>query len=425
MDWPILILTATFIVTIVLGWPIAFSMILSFIAYCLTSHTPLALLPIKLVGSLESFPLLAVPYFIMAASIMNKVGVTDKLFDFITALLGHIRGGLAHANILNNMIFSGISGSAVADACGPGLITIRAMIDRGYSREFSAATTAAASVMGPIIPPSIGMVIYAVMTGEPVKRLFAGGIIPGILMGIAMMIYIAIAGKKKNLPKEPRADLKTLAKTFVKAILPLFAPIIIVGSILTGMATPTEGGAIAVFYSLLLGALYRTIRVKDLVDCLRDTVLFSSVCLFLLAASSSYAWAITIKKLPELVYTFMIGVTDSPTMAMIIVMALLTFLGCIMSADAGLIITVPVLLKIAEGYHIDLIYMGVVSVVVLSIGVITPPVGVSLYVITAMVKTPFEAVAKACLPYLIPQYVIVFLVIFFPVLVMFIPNLIR
>jgi tripartite ATP-independent transporter DctM subunit len=425
MDLPIIALAVTFVVTIVLGFPIAFSMILSFIIYCIMSGTPLSLLSIKLVSSLESFPLLAVPYFIMAASVMNKVGVTDRLFDFAAALMGHIRGGLAHANILNSMIFAGISGSAVADAAGPGMIEMTAMINRGYTVAFSAATSAASSVIGPIIPPSIAMVIYSVMTGEPVKVLFAGGIIPGIMLGLSMMGYIAIIGKKKNLPKEQRASIAKISNTFFKALLPLLAPFIIVGSILTGITTPTEGGALAVAYSLLLGFIYRTLKIKYIIESLMETVLFSSVCLFLLAASSSYAWAITIKQLPELVYKYMIIITDNPKIAMLFVVALLTFLGCIMSADAGLIITVPVLLTIAEGYHIDLIYMGVMAVVTLSLGVITPPVGICLYAITAIAKIPFEQVVKATIPFLIPQYVIVFILIFFPYLVLFIPMHVR
>jgi tripartite ATP-independent transporter DctM subunit len=423
MDIPLIALSMTFILLIILGCPIAFAMILAFIAYCVVSGTPLTLLPIKLVGAVDSFPLMAVPFFIMAASIMNKVGVTDRLFDFASAVMGHVRGGLAHANILNSMIFAGISGSAVADAAGPGMIEMKAMIDRGYTKEFSAATTAASSVIGPIIPPSIAMVIYSVMTGERITELFSGGIIPGIIMGGSLMAYIALIGKRQNLPKEPRATWRLILRAFSRAFFPLLAPLIIVGSILTGATTPTEGAVVAVAYSLFLGIIYRSLKIKDIIASLKDSVLYTAVCLFMLAASGSYGWAITIKKLPELVFSLMITITQSPTVALLIVVAMLTFLGCIMSADAGLIITVPVLLSIAEGYHINLVYMGVLAVVVLSIGVVTPPVGICIFAVTAIVGIPFERVIRATLPFLIPEYIAVLLFIFFPSVVMFVPNL--
>jgi tripartite ATP-independent transporter DctM subunit len=425
MDISLIVLSSGFLFLIILGCPIAFAMILAFMAYCVAEGVTLTLLPLKLVGALESFPLLAVPFFLLAAKIMNAVGVTDRLFNFVEAVLGHVRGGLGHANVMASIIFAGISGSAAADAAGLGTIEIKAMTDRGYPRDFSAAITVASSVIGPIIPPSISMIIYSVMAGERITDLFAGGIIPGLIMGLSLMVYISLVAKRLNLPRGKKPSWGVLFRSFLSAFLPLLAPFIIVGSILTGVVTPTEGGVVAVVYSLCLGVLYRSIRLRDIYRCLEESITTTAVCLFMLAASGAYGWAITIKKIPELVLSLLGSLTQSPTVALFLIALVLIFLGCIMSADAALIITVPILISLAEGYHIDLVYMGVLAVVTLCIGVITPPVGVCLFVITEVAQIPFERVVRATLPFVVPEIATVILLILFPSLVLLIPNLIR
>lgn len=423
MDIPLAVLGGSFLLLIILGCPIAFAMIVSFIGYCVLGGDTLTLLPLKLVGALESFPLLAVPFFLLAAKIMNAVGVTDRLFSFINSLLGHITGGLGHANVMASIIFAGISGSAAADAAGLGTIEIKAMNDRGYPRDFSAAITIASSVIGPIIPPSITMIIYSVMAGERIGDLFAGGILPGLIMGLSLMVYICYVAKKKNLPRSSRPSLRETFGYLIRAVLPLLAPFIIVGAIISGVCTPTEGGVIAVVYSLSLGFFYKTIRLKAIVQCLEETVTLSALCLFLLATSGAFGWAITIEQIPEMAFKLLSSITTDQTIVLFLLALVFLFMGCVMSADAALIILVPVLMIIADGFNIDLVYMGVLAVVALCIGVITPPVGICLYVITDVADLPFETVVKATLPFLVPLLITVVLIILFPHIVLFIPSL--
>ena len=379
----------------------------------------------RMVNGVDSFPLLAIPFFILAGNLMNSAGITNRIFAFATACIGWLRGGLGHVNIIASVLFAGMSGAAVADAGGLGTIEIKAMRDAGYDDDFAVAVTAASSTIGPIIPPSLPMVVYGVMASASVGQLFTAGFIPGILMAIALMLMVAWYAKRRNYPRDKRFSIRLLGTTFKRAFLSLMTPVIIVGGILTGAFTPTEAAISASVYALILGVfVYRTLTPKRLFHVSMDTIETSAIILFIVAAASIFAWILTSNRVTEQFADILMGMTQNPLLILLMLNVVLFIVGCFMETVAAITILVPVLLPIAEGVGVDPVHFGVIMVLNLMIGLLTPPVGMVLYVLSRVAGISFERCSAATLPFLFPLLLVLALITFVPTFSMWLPTLI-
>lgn len=378
----------------------------------------------KMIGSIDSFILLAIPFFVLAGQLMNTSGITVKIFRFAKALVGHIPGGLAHANIIGSIIFSGMSGSAVADAGGLGQVEMKAMIDEGYDPEFSAAITAASATVGPIIPPSIPMVLYGAMAEVSVGALFLGGFIPGLLLGIGMMILVYFISIKRNYLKSNKFDLKEAWVSFKGAFLAIITPIIIIGGILFGIFTPTEAAVVATIYAFVLGFIvYREMTLKVLLKSLIDATVTTSTIIFILAAAAAFSWVIAMEGVPQAVTRFIQSTTQNPYMILFILNIVFLVLGMFMESLSILVITVPFLAPLINAYGFDHVHIGVMVVLNLMLGLCTPPVGMSLFVCSKVGNVKLEKLYREILPFLIPLFAVLFIITYVPVTVTFVPDL--
>ena len=421
----LMVLLLSFTVLLILGCPIAMTMLISSFLTLLAKGLPLTMIPQNLAGGADSFTLLAVPFYILAGELMNMTGITQRIFDFAMAVVGHIKGGLGHVNVLASMIFAGISGSSSADAAGLGRIEIEAMRREGYDISFSAAITAASSTIGPIIPPSIHLVIYGAIAEVSVADLFIAGIIPGVILGAAFMviIYIMASTGYVKCPVRKRQSAVEILRTFKRAFFPLFAPVIILGGILIGVVTPTEAGVIAVFYAVFLGLLYRELTRKSLAAALKNTVHSTAVVMFILATAKAFAWLITLERIPEMLGDMILGMTTNPNIILLLICFGLFLIGTIGTASANLVIVTPILVSIALKINIDLVHLGLIVVFALMIGLITPPVGTSLYIVADVAGISFDKMSRAALVFVIPMAVVLILIMLVPDLVLFLPRL--
>jgi len=304
----LILLFVTLIILLIIGAPVAVALGLSSLVYILIDGLPEVILAHNMINGIDSFPLLAIPFFILAGHLMNTAGITTKIFDFARAMVGWMHGGLGHVNVGASVIFAGMSGAAVADAGGLGNIEIKAMRDAGYDDDFSVGITAASSIIGPIIPPSLPLVIYGVMASVSIGELFAAGLIPGLLMALSLMIMIAYYAKKRNYPRDSRFELAVLAHTFKKAFLPLLTPVIIIGGVATGVFTPTESAVAAVMYSLFLGiVVYRTLSWKHIVRVMMDTIETTAAILLIIASAAVFAWVLTANQVALHLGDFLLG----------------------------------------------------------------------------------------------------------------------
>lgn len=377
-----------------------------------------------LVYGINNFTILAIPLFILTGALMNTGGISRRIFDFADSLVGHIRGGLAHVNVLASFIFSGMSGAAAADVAGLGQIEIKAMEDAGYDKDFSCAVTGASATIGPIVPPSIPLVLYGVLACTSVTRLFIGGLIPGILMAITLMIHCSIIAKKRKYPKGEQFRLNHLIKSFKRAFLPLLTPVIIIGGIWTGIFTPTEAAGVAALYAAVLGIfIYKEIKLKNLIFLFRNVAMTSVAILFILACAKIYNMALTRTQVPELVTNFLFSITENRLVMLLLLNLVLFIFGCFMSTAATLTLLVPLFAPLLPKFGIDLTHFGVVMVLNLMIGQLTPPFGIVLYVLMKVGNISFDKLVKALVPFYIPIFVVLVMIILFPSLVTFLPNL--
>jgi tripartite ATP-independent transporter DctM subunit len=421
---PLLVLLFSFFGLLIFQCPIPFALLISSLLTLWVKGLPLTMVAQNLIGGAESFTLLAVPFYILAGEIMNVSGITERIFNFAMALIGHIRGGLGHVNILASMIFAGISGSASADAAGLGRVEIEAMRREGYDINFAASITAVSSTIGPIIPPSIHLVIFGAIAEVSVEDLFMAGIIPGVLMGLALMVTVyimALTGIQKC-PLRRRPSLGEIWQSFLKASFSLFAPVIILGGILIGAVTPTEAGVIAVLYTTFLGLMYRMLTKDRAIRALKNTVRSTSVVMFLVATAKSFAWLITVERIPEILSEFMFRLTSDKNVILTLICIGLLLIGTVETAMANLVIVTPLLVSVALTLNIDLVHLGLVTVFALMIGLITPPVGASLYIVADVASISFEKMVGGTLIYLIPLVVVLFLLAFFPDVVLLLPR---
>ena len=384
----------------------------------------LYVLPLMVLEGVENPALLAVPLFIMAGNLMNATGLTDKIFNFAMALVGHLRAGLAQVNVVASMIFAGVSGSAVADIAGLGMVEIKAMRERGYPVDFSAALTVASATIGPIIPPSISLVIYAHLSNTSVARLFLAGIVPGILIGIALMACNRAMAMSRDFPREPRASLRQVLRTAIDGIAALIAPGIILGAIITGYTTATEAGVLACAYSLLLGVVYRTITWRKLWTALTDTMLISAVVMIIIGYSQVMGWLLAIEMLPQALADLVLTTTENRYVFLAILLVFLLLIGTVVEGIPAKIILVPILLPITDQFGIDRIHFGLILTLALLIGIATPPMGIGLYVVVNVANVSFEKVTMAVLPFLIPLITVLLLITYIPWLTLWLPTLV-
>ena len=409
-----------------LGMSVAFTLGFSALLQLWFDGTPLIVIAQRMTKSIsDSFPLLAVPFFIFAGNLMNSSGITERIFGFSRVLVGHFRGGLAYVNVLASIIFSGMSGSALADAGGLGNMEITAMKKAGYDEEFAGAVTVSSSVIGPLIPPSIPMVLYGVLADVSIGRLFIGGIIPGFLTAGSLMALIGYYAKRCQYPQDSRPTFKTIWKSFKLAILPIFTPAIIIGGIIFGIFSPTEAAIGASAYALFLSCvIYKNLTIKLLIEIILSTVKTTSMVCLIVATASVFAWVLAAHQAPMHLAKWLLSLTSDPLYLLLIISAVVFCAGFFVEGIAIMILAVPALAPTIAASGIDPVHFGVVFVFNLMIGLMTPPMGLGLFVVSGVSGIPFEKLAKAVVPFLIPLIVVLLLLIFFPALVTGLPNMI-
>ncbi len=412
---------------LLLGMPVAYVLGVTsvFIMVQLGDTALFSLIPMRFFNSINLFPLMAMPLFILAGEIMNKTGITNRIIDFSTKLVGHWRGGLAHANILASILFAGLTGSAVADSAALGSMLIPGMERKGYDRSFAAAVTAASSCIGPIIPPSIIMVIYGAFMQISIAGLFAAGIVPGIVMGITLMVFSHRISLKRSYPKEDRrATIPEIFSSFKKAFLSLMMPVIILAGILGGMFTPTEAAAIAVFYSLVIGIfVYRNIGISDLYNMLCTMTKSSGIAFIVLSTAGIFIWLLTTEQVPQQVANSVLALTTNKYLVLFMINAILLFVGCFMDSIPALIILGPVFTPLAMKIGVHPLHFGTIMCLNLTIGLATPPLGACLFTCCAVGKVSLEDISKEIWPFIIALIIAILIVTYVPAVSLTIPRL--
>lgn len=415
-----------FIVLMLAGVPVGFAIGASTLLALVWSGYDQAIyiVPQQVLEGVNSASLLSIPFFILAGNLMNVSGVTDRIFIFASAMVGHFRAGLAQVNVVASMIFAGISGSALADIAGLGAVEIKAMRERGYPAEFAAALTVSTAVLSPMIPPSIAFIVYAWLSSTSVARLFLAGLLPGILLGIVLMIYIRIIAKPQGFPRERRATPRELMRATIYGLPALGAPAIILIGIIEGVTTVTEAGVLACSYSLLLGFFYRTLTLEKLWFAITETTIITSVIMMILGFSAVMSWLLAIEQVPQHVASFVLAATASKMLFLLLLVIFLLIVGCFIESAPAKLILVPVLLPVIDEFGIDRVHFGVILTLALAIGIATPPMGIGIFVATEVSKVPFEKITRALLPQLLPLGIVLLLVTFLPQLSLLLPNLV-
>lgn len=421
----ILILLLLMLALLLAKMPVSFAIGITSAVGLFHLGIPLELVPQRMFTAVNSFPLLAVPIFIFVGEVMNTGGVTRRIFTFCRTLVRHIRGSLGHVNVLASVIFAGMSGSAVADANGLGMIEIQAMREAGFDDDFSAAITAASSTIGPIIPPSIPLVLYAVLAEESVGRLFIGGLVPGLLMGVALMVIVYFYSIKRGYPAETRATAREILTATWKALPCLATPGIILFGIMFGVVSTTEAAALAAFWAVFLGMiLYRELTFKDLYNALMRTVIGSVSTLIIIATASILTWIVIRANTAEVLSGMITGITSHPTILLLLINALLLVMGCFLESNSIIMIMVPLLLPIITEAGIDRIAFGVILVLNVMIGLSTPPMGLCLFIVARLVNLSIGKLIKPMLIFLAPLIFVLLLLSFFPRIITFLPDLV-
>ena len=421
-----LILVVLFVVLLLLGTPIAYSLGLSCLVYLLfLSDMPLIMLAQRFTASLDSFPLMAIPFFILAGELMNTGGITERLVKFAMSMVGHVRGGLAHTVVVTNMIMAGMSGSSVADCAGTGMVLIPAMKKAGYTPEVAAGCVASAATIGPIIPPSVPFVLYGCMSGTSITALFVGGFIPGVMMGLALMILLYRMAKKQGLPAQKRATFREFLGAFGNAFLALGMPVIIMGGIIFGLFTPTEAAAVAAVYAALIGIfVYHELGPLSTVKVVRDSVYRASSVLFIFVNATVFSWVIGVERLPDLAVSWVLSISSDKTVVLLILNIFLLIAGCLLDPTPIILLTVPVLTILIGKVGIDPVHFGVVMVLNLMIGLLTPPVGLNLYIVSNIAGISFWRAVKATAPFVVPLVIVLIIITYVPETVLWLPHLV-
>lgn len=420
-----LILFLLMVVLFALGTPVAWSMAIASIVYSVVwLGIPLQGMVQRMVGGLDSFPLLAIPFFILAGNLMNTGGITDRLVTFAKVMVGHVTGGLAHVTVVANMIMAGMSGSAMADAAGTGTILVPAMRKAGYGRSFPVAIVSAAATIGPIIPPSIPFVIFGSVANVSIGRLFLGGAITGVVMGLIMMVFAYFIAKHRQYPKEARASLQELGWATLSALPPLGMPAIILGGMLAGIMTPTEAAVAGTFYAFFLGCfIYREISASKLWELIVDSALGSAAVLIILGAAQPMGWILAFEQAPQAVVEFFAGQHLAKWEILAILNIIMLIVGCFMEGIAILIMATPMIMPLVQQAGIDPVHFGVVFVLNIQIGAITPPVGMILFTMIALGKISVWEFTKEIWPFFIALGIALVLTTYIEPISMWLPNL--
>jgi TRAP-type C4-dicarboxylate transport system permease large subunit len=457
---------ASFLALMMSGLPVAMAMAGAALIYVMLSgNLPDFVVIHRMYGGVDSFPLLAVPFFIWAGNLMNSAGITNRIYNFALALVGWMKGGLGHVNVVGSMIFAGMSGTAIADAAGLGTIEIKAMTDHGYSKEFSVGVTAASATVGPIIPPSLPFVIYGMMASVSIGQLFLAGVIPGILMGVTMMLTVAYFAHTRNYGRDVAfsgsklfkatleivivgalpaaiwllwtlgmpggwatiavfAVLLVLDKVFgFSAVMALLTPVLLIGGMTMGVFTPTEGAIAASMWALFLGLFwYRTLDWRRLIKITMDTIETTATVLFIVAAASIFGWLLTVTRVTDAVAEWVLAFTHDPNMFLLLANLLMLFVGCFLEPTAAITLLVPILAPICVKLGIDLVHFGLVMVLNLMIGLLHPPMGTVLFVLSRVAKLSFERTTIAILPWLVPLFITLGLCTYIPSIVLWLPR---
>jgi len=455
-----------FVALMVSGVPVAMAMAGASLIYVMVSgNVPDFVVIHRMYGGIDSFPLLAVPFFIWAGNLMNSAGITNRIYNFALALVGWLKGGLGHVNVVGSMIFAGMSGTAIADAAGLGTIEIKAMTDHGYSTEFSVGVTAASATVGPIIPPSLPFVIYGMMASVSIGQLFLAGVIPGILMGLTMMATVAYFAHTRNFGRDVPFSAARLTKATLEivtvacvpagawllnalgvpggwatiiafavllgldkvfnfsAVMALLTPVMLIGGMTLGVFTPTEGAIAASMWALFLGLVwYRTLDWKRLVKVTMDTIETTATVLFIVAAASIFGWLLTVAHVTDAVAAWVLSFTHSPWVFLLLANVLMLLVGCFLEPTAAITLLVPILAPICQKLGIDLVHFGLVMVLNLMIGLLHPPMGTVLFVLSRVAKLSFERTTIAILPWLVPLFVTLGLCTYIPSIVLWLPR---
>ena len=424
MIWIMIIMIVTLAL---IGVPMSFSMLTGSVWFMLTSGMPQTLMIQRLIMAVgDSFSMLAIPFFMLAGTIMNAGGVATRIFDFCNTLVGHIPGGLGHVNVFCSVIFAGMSGSALADTGGIGAIELKAMKDQGFDEDFSAAITGASSCLGPIIPPSTGMVLYAMMAEESVGTLFIAGVLPGIIMAAAMCLIVYITAKRRNYPISPRVTWKERGRAFWRAVPALLSPIILLSGILLGIFSATEASVVCCLYSLFLGIfIYKELSPKGLYNVFLDTLKSSGMVMALVTFSMLLATILNYNQIPQAVAAWAVTHITSKVGIILACMVLIIIAGMVIDVTPAMLILIPIMMPVIRQYGINPIAFGVASTLLFSQGLLTPPVGSILYVLADYTKMPVMRIAKNMIPYIITFMVLAFCFMMFPQICTFLPGLIQ
>lgn len=412
------------LVLIALSMPVALSLAGVSYLHLALEGGPLLSSVQRMIAGIDSFPLLAVPGFVLAGEIMNKAGVTRYIFRFARALVGSYPGGLGQVNVLASFIASGMSGSAIADAAGMGKMEHHAMKEAGYPDSFSGPLCAASCILGPLIPPSIPLIVYGVIANASVGRLFLAGLVPGVFTAAALMIYVWYVSKKRNYPRDQRMGLREIWSSFLDSVWALFAPVLIIGGIMAGIFTPTEAAGVTALYALLIGLLvYRSIGLSDLPAIFVSAARTTATIGLIIAAANLTSFVLTRQRVPQAVAEWLVTLSTQPLVILLLINLMLLLLGMLMDGMALMILAVPVLLPVTVAVGLDPVHFGVVVIMNIMIGILTPPMGMGLFVISKVTGIPFRTMALGTLPLIVPLILVLLVVTAFPGVVLFVPDL--
>ncbi|MBL4645005.1 MAG: C4-dicarboxylate ABC transporter permease [Hyphomicrobiales bacterium] len=418
------ILIGVFIGGLAIGIPVAVTLGLSSMAYLLMADIPLVVIPQKMYAGMDVFVLLCIPGFILAGNLMNGGGITGRIIRFANAMVGWARGGLGLTNVAGSMLFGGISGTAVADAASIGGMMIPGMKKAGYPADFSAAVTAASSTVGPMIPPSVPMIIVGSLSGISVGKMFLAGAIPGILMGLAMMITVYIIAKRRNFPRQAWQGFGELAKSFIGAFWAIAMTALIIGGLLSGIATPTETAVVASIYAFVVGSfIYKELPLRAVPGIIVDSAVSSAAILVLVGFANVFGWILVSERIPQAIVSGVLSITDNKILVILLINILLLFIGMFMETIAALIILFVPLLALAESVGVEPLHFATFAVLNLMIGLTTPPVGVCLFVCANIAKLPLTPVIKAIAPFLLTNILVLLLVSYVPAIATWLPTL--
>ena len=419
------IFIAVLIITFIIRMPLLYGMLSACVIYFLATGGEMGYIANLITHTLYSnYVIIAIPLFLFTAEVMNSGEVTDTIFKFCKDLVGKVRGSLAYVNVLASLVFSGMTGSALADAAGLGKMEIEAMRREGYDDGFSCAITAASATIGPIFPPSIPFVVYSMLSGVSVGALFLSGIGPGVLLAVALAIYIAFAAKRKNLPQGERVPLRALLRQFVRSFLALMTPVILLIGIYTGVMTPTEAGAVAGLYALILSVLvYRVMNLKTLIKILEKTAIGTGTVSMMVGVSAAMNYIVTRNNIGTAIVNFFTEYVHSSTVFMLIVIVMFVIIGMFLDNSVAMMVFVPLLIPVAQSYNINLVHFGVIVCLNMMIGLSSPPYGMCLFVTSAISKCPLKKIIVNVMPMLLVMFIVLLLCAFIPDLVLFIPKM--